>query len=79
MKIDTCHFLARRSALLELVKDYLASGPDNVTEWGYQVIVLVTWSPSGVARRSARECTLSQVSIYPDMTLNVARMQNSNN
>ena len=38
----------------------------------YQVMVLVAWFPSGAALLSPRECTLTQVGTYADMTLNVA-------
>ena len=31
--IDTCRFLARRSALLGEGKDWLAQCQDNITEW----------------------------------------------
>ena len=48
---------------------------DNVIEWDIQsVMVLVAWSPSGAALSSHHECTLSQVSAHPDMTLDVARV-----
>ena len=32
-KTDTCHFLAWRSALIGLGKDWLAQCQDNVTKW----------------------------------------------
>ena len=32
-EIDTCRFLARCSALLGLVMDWLVQCQDNVTEW----------------------------------------------
>ena len=32
-QIDTCHFLAWRSALLEYDKDWFAQYRENVTEW----------------------------------------------
>ena len=72
--IDTWCFLARCLALLVQGKNWLAQCQDNVTEWdGYQVMVLVTWSPSEAALLSCHECALSQVSVHPYMTLDFAR------
>ena len=39
-KIDTCHFLASRSALLGWVKDWLAQCQDSVAEWN---IIIRSW------------------------------------
>ena len=41
-------------------------------------MVLVVWFSSGAAQQSRHECVLSQISTHPDMTLNVARIQNNN-
>ena len=49
LKIDTCRFLDRHSALLGYGKDWVAQCQDNVTEWGYQVMVLAVWSSSVAA------------------------------
>ena len=40
---------------------------------GYQIIVLVAWSPSGAALDGRNECTLSQAGPNPDLTLDVAK------
>ena len=40
-------------------------------------MVLAAWFPSGVALLSHHECTLPQVSICPDMTLDVAKTTNN--
>ena len=40
-KIDTCHFLAWRSALLGYSKDCLAQGQDNVTECALSQPILI--------------------------------------
>ena len=39
--------VARCSSVLGYGMDWLAQCHDNVTEWGYQVIVLAALSPSG--------------------------------
>ena len=46
LKIDSYHFLARRSAFLGEGEDWLAQCQDNVE---CQVMVLVVWSPSVAA------------------------------
>ena len=38
IKINTCHFLARYSALLGQGNDWLAQSEDNVTEWDISTI-----------------------------------------
>ena len=63
-KIDTCHILARHSALLGYFKDWLAHGQDNVTEWDGMVS---QWDYK--VAMSAQ----SQVGTRPGMTLDVAR------
>ena len=40
-------------------------------------MMLHAWFPSGAALLSRYECTLSQISACPDITLDVARMQNN--
>ena len=59
-------------------KKRLAQCQDNVTEWGYQVMVQAACCPCEVVLYSRHECTLSQLSTRPDMTLDVARSQNNN-
>ena len=41
-------------------------------------MVLMAWSRSGTVLKHQRECTLSQVSTDSDMTVDIARLSNSN-
>ena len=47
--MDTCCHLAWSSTLLGWGKDWFSHYWDNVTEWGYQAMVLAAWSSSEAA------------------------------
>ena len=70
-QIETCHYRAWCFALIGFDKDWFAQYQDNVTASG-----ACQWFsfPVGQHYKGYHECTLSQVSIHPDMTLDVAGM-----
>ena len=76
-KMYTCHLRARHVALLWHVMDWLVQCQHNVTEldsnsWRWWL---------GLSQEchtiNSHDCNLSQVGLRPDMTFNVARMQNN--
>ena len=77
-KIDTSYFLAWLSALIGSNQYWLARCQDNITEW--DIMSWFWWPGLPVAQHyivlSHYGCALSQVSAHPDMTVDVAKLQN---
>ena len=75
-------YLSLTSQVLDIIRigqGLVGSMPGECDWVGYQVMVLVAWSPNGAT--SCHKCdichALSQISTHPDMILDIARMKDN--